>query len=212
MADQNLDPKDLKSLGKDVLNTWGDFNDLLKDSIKDISKITNSFNATTSKIEAMNRGMINTKKIQNELEKAKSKEIEAQKKLADIQTRMSDEDKVNANRFIIAQKRVQSQTEKLNKTLLTGTQTEIDQQKQILARYDAILDASKISLRAESAAFVLQKQSVVEAKKLTDEVEDRLASEKNVEKTIGKTGKVMGFLSNKLGIYKDLYSKVVEVE
>jgi hypothetical protein len=210
MADQNLDPKDLKSLGKDVLNTWGDFNDLLKDSIKDISKITNSFNATTSKIEAMNKGMINTKKIQNELEKAKSKEIEAQKKLADIQTRMSDSDKVNANRFINAQKRVQSQTEKLNKTLLTGTQTEIDQQKQILARYDAILDASKISLRAESAAFVLQKQSVVEAKKLTDEVEDRLASEKNVEKTIGKTGKVMGFLSNKLGIYKDLYSKVVE--
>lgn len=210
MADQNLDPKDLRSLGKDVLNTWGDFNDLLKDSIKDISKITNSFNATTSKIEAMNKGMINTKKIQNELEKAKSKEIEAQKKLADIQTRMSDNDKVNANRFTTAQKRVQSQVEKLNKTLLTGTQTEIDQQKQILARYDAILDASKIALRAESAAFVIQQQSVIEAKKLTDEVQDRLVSEKDIEKTIGKTGKVIGFLSNNLGIYKNLYSKIVE--
>lgn len=210
MADQNLDPKDLRSLGKDVLNTWGDFNDLLKDSIKDISKITNSFNATTSKIEAMNKGMINTKKIQNELEKAKSKEIEAQKKLADIQTRMSDNDKVNANRFTTAQKRVQSQVEKLNKTLLTGTQTEIDQQKQILARYDAILDASKIALRAESAAFVIQQQSLIEAKKLTDEVQDRLVSEKDIEKTIGKTGKVIGFLSNNLGIYKNLYSKIVE--
>ena len=85
MAEQNLDPKDLRSLGKDVLSIWGDFNDLLKDSIRDISKITNSFNATTSKIEAMNKGMINTKKIQNELEKAQTKEIEAKKKLADIE-------------------------------------------------------------------------------------------------------------------------------
>lgn len=210
MAEQNLDPKDLRSLGKDILSTWGDFNDLLKDSIKDISKITNSFTTTISKIEGMNRGMINTKKIQNELDKATSKEIEAKKKLADIQTRMSDADKVNANRFEAAQKRVQSQVEKLNKTLQTGTQTEIDQQKQILARYDSILDASKASLRAESAAYVIQKQSIVEAEKLKNEVQERLISEKDIEKTIGKTGKVIGFLSNNLGIYKNLYSKIVE--
>jgi hypothetical protein len=210
MAEQNLDPKDLRSLGKDILSTWGDFNDLLKDSIKDISKITNSFTTTISKIEGMNKGMINTKKIQNELDKATSKEIEAKKKLADIQTRMSDADKVNANRFVAAQKRVQSQVEQLNKTLQTGTQTEIDQQKQILARYESILDASKASLRAESAAYVIQQQSVIEAEKLKNEVEDRLTSEKDIEKTIGKTGKAIGFLSNKFGIYKNLYSKIVE--
>lgn len=210
MADQNLDPKDLRSLGKDVLNTWGDFNDLLKDSIKDISKITNSFNATTSKIEAMNKGMINTKKIQNELEKANTKAVENKKKLADIQTRMSRVDKIQADRFITAQKNAQLQVEKLNKALLTGTQAEIDKQKQILASYDTILDNRKEVLRATSMAYVLQQQSVIEAEKLSKEVEDRLSSEKDIEKTIGKTGKVIGFLSNNLGIYKNLYSKIVE--
>ena len=210
MADQNLDPKDIRSLGKDVLSTWGDFNDLLKDSIKDISKITNSFNATISKIEGMNRGMINTKKIQNELDKATSKEIEAKKKLADIQTRMSDADKANANRFITDQKNVQSQVEKLNRTLQSGTEADIAQQKQILAGYEAALDFSKAALRTESAAYVVQQQSVIEAEKLKNEVEDRLSNEKDVEKTIGKTGKAIGFLSKKLGIYENLYSKIVE--
>jgi hypothetical protein len=210
MADQNLDPKDIRSLGKDVLSTWGDFNDLLKDSIKDISKITNSFNATISKIEGMNRGMINTKKIQNELDKATSKEIEAKKKLADIQTRISDADKANANRFITDQKNVQSQVEKLNRTLQSGTEADIAQQKQILAGYEAALDFSKAALRTESAAYVVQQQSVIEAEKLKNEVEDRLSNEKDVEKTIGKTGKAIGFLSKKLGIYENLYSKIVE--
>lgn len=210
MADQNLDPKDLRSLGKDVLSTWGDFNDLLKDSIRDISKITNSFNATTSKIEAMNKGMINTKKIQNELDKANTKAVENKKKLADIQTRMSRVDKIQADRFITAQKNAQLQVEKLNKALLTGTQAEIDKQKQILASYDTILDNRKEVLRATSMAYVLQQQSVIEAEKLSKEVEDRLSNEKDIEKTIGKTGKVIGFLSNNLGIYKNLYSKIVE--
>jgi hypothetical protein len=210
MADQNLDPKDLRSLGKDVLSTWGDFNDLLKDSIRDISKITNSFNATTSKIEAMNKGMINTKKIQNELDKANTKAVENKKKLADIQTRMSRVDKIQADRFITAQKNAQLQVEKLNKALLTGTQAEIDKQKQILASYDTILDNRKEVLRATSMAYVLQQQSVIEAEKLSKEVEDRLSNEKDIEKTIGKTGKAIGFLSNNFGIYKNLYSKIVE--
>jgi hypothetical protein len=210
MAEQNLDPKDLRSLGKDVLSTYGDFNDLLKDSIKDISKITNSFNATISKIEAMNKGMINTKKIQNEYQKAQAKQKEAAKKLEDIQKRMSDTDKQVAEDFITNQKNVQSQVEKLNKTLQNGTKAQINQDKQVLRNYEARLDDSKNLLRAQSAAYVLQKQSVIEAKKLTDEVEDKLNSEKDVEKTIGKTGKAIGFLSKKLGIYENLYSKIVE--
>jgi hypothetical protein len=210
MAEQNLDPKDLRSLGKDVLSTYGDFNDLLKDSIKDISKITNSFNATISKIEAMNKGMINTKKIQNEYQKAQAKQKEAAKKLEDIQKRMSDTDKQVAEDFITNQKNVQSQVEKLNRTLQNGTKAEINREKQILRNYEARLDDSKNLLRAESAAYVLQKQSVIEAEKLTDEVKDKLNSEKDVEKTIGKTGKAIGFLSKKLGIYENLYSKIVE--
>jgi hypothetical protein len=210
MADQNLDPKDLRSLGKDVLSTWGDFNDLLKDSIRDISKITNSYNATISKIEGMNKGMINTKKIQNELEKANTKEIEAKKKLADIEKKMSDEDKANASAFMTHQKNVQSQIENLNKILQTGTQAEIDQQEQILRGYEASLDFSKASLRATSAAYVLQQQSTVEAEKLKNEVQERLTNEKNIEKTIGKTGKAIGFLSDKFGIFGNLYSKIVE--
>jgi len=210
MADQNLDPKDLRSLGKDVLSTWGDFNDLLKDSIRDISKITNSYNATISKIEGMNKGMINTKKIQNELEKANTKEIEAKKKLADIEKRMSDEDKANANAFMTHQKNVQSQIENLNKILQTGTQAEIDQQEQILRGYEASLDFSKASLRATSMAYVLQQQSTAEAEKLKNEVQERLTNEKDIEKTIGKTGKAIGFLSDKFGIFGNLYSKIVE--
>ena len=210
MAEQNLDPKDLRSLGKDVLSNYGDFNDLLKDSIRNISKITNSFDTVTSKIEAMNKGMINTKKIQNEYQKAQSKQKESAKKLEDIQKRMSNTDKQIAEDFITNQKNVQSQVEKLNRTLQIGTKAQINQDKQVLRNYEASLDESKKLLRATSMAYVLQQQSVIEAENLSAEVKDRLSSEKDIEKTIGKTGKAVAFLSKNFGVLENLYSKIVE--
>jgi len=210
MANENLDPKELRSLGKDILATQGDFNDLLKDSIKNLSKMTSSYDGIIAKINTMNKGVINTKKIQGELDKARAKENLSIKQLADVEKQLSLTQKSRAERFLDIQKKVQKQLEKVKQVSISGSVQELKIEQRKLNSYDSLLDVSKAALGPIEGAYLLQKNTLDQSQKLTKEIVNRLESEKELEKTIGKTGQFIGFMNKRFGIFKDTYTKIVE--
>jgi hypothetical protein len=74
----------------------------------------------------------------------------------------------------------------------------------------AQLDNIKASLEAEDIQLIALKETAKIAEKLTEDTKERLFVEKQLEKSLGRTGMFIGFMNKKFGLFKDTYAKIVE--
>jgi hypothetical protein len=213
MANENINARDLKDIASANAQLSGnarEFNDIVRESINSLKMMAKSYDSINAKISNMNRGAINTKKIQAELEKASTKVDLAKKKFEDVEKQATINQKRRANLYEASLKAVENQTKKLQQATIIGNATQIQQEQLLLNRKFAQLDNIKANLEAQDIELIALRESVNIAEKLTRETEDRLFTEKQLEKSLGKTGAFIGFMNKRFGLFKDTYSKIVE--
>jgi archaellum component FlaC len=206
MTNENINARDLK----EIAQVNREFNDVVKDTVNSLKNMAKSYDTILSKIDNMNKGAINTKRIQSELEKASAKAELAQQKYNQALADANFMQVQNADLYETTIKSIETQTKKLQRAIATGNSQQYQIEQSILQTLDAQLDNIKSNLDAKSLELIASRETQSIANKLTEEVRDRLSFEKQLEKSLGKTGQLVGFLNNKFGLFKDTYAKIVE--
>lgn len=206
---RGIDPKDLSSTIKEAKRIQGDYNDEIKDSLRQLNAIAKSYESIKSKLESLSKETLNIK----ELEKQKSKAIEKQtfeaNKLKDLQKKAGEDGGKNARKLFDLEKLIkQQETEarrskeigdsKAQKAALKALKSTEDQRKKLLE-----------NIKPTELALAAQMKSKDIADQQLETVQEYLETEKDVAKQMGFTGKAVQFISKNLGIGKNLYSKIV---
>ena len=83
---QNIDPRNLRQGLRDVLEDQGDYNNLLKDSIRYVDSLDKTYAKISARINALNKDTINVKQLNQELQRLAQKQFIAEKNRKDIST------------------------------------------------------------------------------------------------------------------------------
>jgi hypothetical protein len=221
MADENkktgpdlnvrgTDPKDLSSTIKEVRKFQGDYNDEIKDSLKQLNAIARSYDSIKSKLESLNKQTLNIK----ELEKQKSKSLEKQSfeanKLKDLQKKAGEEGIRKAKTLFDLEKAIKDQESKARRSKEIGDIKE----QQIALSLLKIAEKERKQLLDNIKPTEIALAAQMKSKDLADQqlelVEEYLENEKDVAKQVGITGKFLALTTKYLGVGKNLQSKIVE--
>ena len=202
MAEDKKISKDLQEDSKRRLKSETDFQDIIKDSLNLLKQMDRSYEKLEARINSMSTSSINIKDINKEIQRATEKQYTAKKQLTDLEYANTDavKDYLDNLKFI---NNLQDQI---------NTSTGAD--KKLLEQEQAILIETKdnlfeiLSIDEQSYANALQTVKIGEESLAI--AKEQLTIEKEVSKSIGFTGKVMGGLAKNLGLGNDYFEDMVE--
>lgn len=187
-----------------------DVDNELNKTINLLSKINDLREASIAKVKALNRETINTKDIQKELQKVKEKEILTARKIADMEKSIGANAKTNAQSYITAIEDRAKKEEEIQRAKMIGNRSLERQLSRQLITIDASISGMEQSLTLEERKYASIVQSNKIAKDNLDALQEELDVEKEINKSIGFSGKALGFFANKLGLGTKYYAEMVE--
>ena len=205
MAKSNIDIKELKEIG-----ISGGFSDAIREAVVALKSMDKAYDSIINKIDSMNKGTINTKKINDELNKANKKSSAANKAYWDAVDEATADAITQKKDYIDAIKAAEEQEKQFRLTTQTGIAADIAIQKQLLEDRYAELDLARKGLKIEAVNLLALEETARISAKITDEVKDRYLAEQQLEKQLGFTANVLKIVSKNTGLFKDAFAEVVE--
>jgi hypothetical protein len=206
----NIDPKQLTSALKDVRQGQGDFQDSIRDSVRELNKVVSSYERINGTLNSLKASTINVNRIEKELEKSKAKQVVQANKAKELEDQIGEAGKKRAENFIKSQNYIKKLEEEVSRARATGNKQAIKASTNLLNLAERNLDTIKSEIRPQEAAYAAQLKSLDISQKQVETAEEYLKNEKDIEKAVGNTGKVLAFTSKYLGIGKETYAKIVE--
>ena len=181
---QSLDPNSLRQSLKDILDDQGDFNNLLKDAIRDLSRMDSAYGKVEARLASLNTDTINVKQVNQELLRLKQKQFLEERKLQNFSNLVSQSAKDTVNT-------AKQLTQHITDSAL--------REQEMLDLLQSQGDLEAIALySAEKQAEIAQKK-VIQGQNL-------LQQEKQVSRQLGISGNLMKIFADKLGVGEDAYS------
>jgi hypothetical protein len=163
-----------------------------------------------AKVKALNKETINVKSIEKDVQKAREKQILSQKKEQDLARVLSAQENQNASNYV---KNIQKRKELENNIQKAKFQGNTILQTQLSTQL-GIIEQAVIAQEQTLNIDERRLASVIEANKVAGEtqklLEAELATEKEINKSVGLTGKAFGLLAKKLGIGDKYYGDMVQ--
>ena len=206
----NVDSKQLISTLKEARSIQGDFQDSIRDSVRELNKVGSSYEKIQGTLNSLKTSTINITKIEKELEKSKANQIVQSNKVKELEGKIGEAGKQNVEFLLNSQKSIKKLEEEVSKAKLIGNKKQIKDAISLLNSEEARIEQIKNSITPQQAAYAAQLKALDISTKQVETAEDYLQNEKDIAKSVGNTGKVLAFTSKYLGIGKDLYGKIVE--
>ncbi len=187
-----------------------DSNSELNKSINLLSKINDLRDSAIAKVKALNRETINTKDIQKELQKAREKDLLTSKKINDLEKSLSDQEKQNTADYIKNISNRKKLEDDIQRAKLQNNQSLSTALGQQLAVLDNQILQQETSLNIDERKYAATLQANKIAQENVELLEEELATEKEINKSIGFSGKALGLFANKLGLGTKFYGEMVE--
>jgi len=181
---------DAKEALKLLIDDQGDYNNLLKSSLKDLDTMQKSYIKIAARLDSLNKGSINIKQVNQELIRLRQKEYTAQQKILDLQQVLSDETKTQLQIDQDINKKLESQ--------LTNKERQkvLEQKKLNDKRLEANIELKNLEYAKVQAKI---------AEEETKNGEKFLETEKKVSKQMGISGNLAKILADKLGVGEEAY-------
>lgn len=209
MADNpNLNPQDVKAVLKDILKESGDFNDILKESIRSISSLSKAYDEILSKVDSLNKTSINIKQLENELYKAKQRDLIVTQKLGDLDRKLSQEQKNSVSDFTGSLEKIEKKKLEIQKATAFGDKAALIELEKQLGFLISSSDKQKSTLDTQEAQYIALKQQNTLAKESLDLIQKELTLEKQVSKQLGISGNLIKIFAEKLGVGTDAYENM----
>jgi len=199
----NLDPTsnvsgDIKA-SIDSLKQFNNATRVQKDAIRDMStylkSMERSFERLNAKADSYNKSILNTKRLEKDLERSIQNQTIAKNKLTDAIQKAGGMDK-QFNKDLNAEIKLQ---QKISNGLLN--QNQLKKARNYL---------STLSQDLEYQTYKAAVEATKKAELEVDSMKDRVDLEKEVAKQVGFTGRLLNLSNKTLGIGGGLYTKIVE--
>ena len=184
----------IKKLRQESLEIEGDYNNLTKQTLKELEKESKLYIKIAAKIEAMNQSSINVKEVQRELNKLTQKEFTDKKKIEQLQQELSEDTK----------KQIQNQ-----KTLESLFSKAINEQQRERVQKQIDLNNAKLQANQELQYIEYQKAKAKITEQEKDNMVKILETETAVSREMGLTGKLAKNFADKLGLGESVYKAMV---
>ena len=188
---QNIDPKQFAAGLKNLLQDQGDYNNLLKDAIKELGQMDRAYSKIEARLATLNSDSINVKQVNRDLLILKQKEYIENKKLTDLQKSYS-----NVTKDLLAEAKRKTEQSVKNAAILGQT---IDYEETMM-KYVAK------SGDLEVAALYTQEKKLEIAGKQVEAGKAMLKNEKAVNNQLGISGNLMKTFAEKVGFGEEAYS------
>lgn len=182
--------QDLVNFSRALLESDGDYLNILKDINKEIDRSQKSYVKIQARLESLNRDSVNIKQVNQELFKLRQKQFIEEEKLKDLQTEYGKK----ATDILETVKKQALEDQKYYKE----RGIEFDLEKEIFYNLQQQGNLEAVALHAQERRIELSKIQTKEGEKL-------LQTEKDVAKNLGLTGKLAKNFADKLGVGQSVY-------
>ena len=184
-----FDYKAQRDFLKNLIDDQGDYNNLLKDSLKDLAKLKNTYDQIEARLENITDSSINVKEVEKELQKLGVNRYIESKKLQELQKDSSKETLDSLQEARNFTKDLVNEQERIRGVKLS--QLEIDKIMQETLATQGNLEATRL-FNQEKMLELADEQIKAGEKKLD--------VEKKLRKDVGFTGAAFKFLADKIGV------------
>jgi hypothetical protein len=188
---QNIDPKQFAAGLKNLLDSQGDYNNLLKDAIRELGQMDRAYNKIEARLATLNSDSINIKQVNRDLLLLKQKEYIEEKKLTDLQKSV---DPLAKQALSIAKENTRIL---MQEAAILGEK--LDYEETMLKYLEDTGDL-------EAAALYAQEKKLEISQKQVEIGRASLANEKSVSKQLGISGNLMKAFAEKIGFGEEAYS------
>jgi hypothetical protein len=205
--------KKLQGVFKALVRDGADFGDIIRDQVNELKKLQTGYDKVRSSIEGFRTNAIDVKRIQSQINDQISKQFVNTAKLNETQ---ADLQKISAVQLKGAQDYVKLLDEKkqkednLSEALASGNARAISSAKRQLTIAERLLEKETKNLTPLQAQYVARSKSSEIIGLTVKELEKELAKEKEIQSSIGVTGKLFENFSKKLGMGSEVYEAMVQ--
>lgn len=204
--------KDLRDSLKQILRDGNDFNDIIKDQVRELGKLLNGYNRVRASIDGFRTSSLDIKRIQQDINKTKAQDFIQSAKLLETQAKLQaagqDQFK-DAERYLGALSAKEVAEKRLMDAKIAGDRNAEAIAQRSLAAIEAEIDRRQEALTPLQGEYVARKKSQQVLQETTKDLEYQLGKEKEIRSSIGLTGVVFENFAKKLGIGEDVYEAMV---
>lgn len=192
--DINKSSSDLRKSLEQILDSQGDYNNLLKDAIRHLKSTDKSYEKIEARLASLNKGSINVNQVSQELYKVTQKQYIEKRKLIELEN-------AYGKSAVDALNLAKQKTDLLMQDAeALGLQE--DYNENLLKYLTDIGNLEAVRLYAQEKQLKLSEERV----ELTKQ---ELETEKKVSKQFGLSGEIIGAAAKKLGLGEEVYEKMV---
>lgn len=194
---------------RDILKLNGDYNNQLKENIKDLDQQIKAFGRIEAKLASLEKSSINIKQINAEIFKNANKQYISQKKLSELENQIGKGQKKGVEDYLAKQAKKEGFEKRMLAAQRAGNTEQAAELQKALILTEKGLDAKREALDLDQLSYIAAKKENELIEKTDKALKDQLKTEREINKSMGLTGAVFGNFAKKLGIGEEHYEKMV---
>jgi hypothetical protein len=205
--------RDLKESLRQMLRDGNDFNDIIKDQVRELGKLLTGYNKVRASIDGFRTSSVDVKRIQQDINKTKSQEFIQSAKIleTELKLKIAGERQLNGAQEYLGLLSDKDKLEnELREAAIKGDRSRIDLLKQSLNVIEDRIEAESQELTPLQGEYVARLKSKEVLSATTKELNLQLAKEKEIKNSIGLTGVAFENFSKKLGFGDSVYEAMID--
>ena len=204
--------KKLQGVFKALVREGADFGDIIRDQVNELKKLQTGYDKVRSSIEGFRTNAIDVKRIQSQINDQISKQFVNTAKLKQTElelTKLGSVQLEGAKNYSAVLADKEKAEKEYSKAVVSGDELQITLAKEQLDLAEQIFDAETRNLTPLQAEFIARSKSSRVLSLTIKDLNTQLSKEKEIQKSIGITGKVFENFSKKLGMGNEVYEAMV---
>jgi hypothetical protein len=203
------DVKALKEGLKQLVREGEDFNDIIKDQVRELNKLINGYDKVRSSIDGFRTSSLDVKRIQGDINRVTAQSFIQRAKITETQVKLSENQLKGADNYLAALQKRQDAEKELNDARAAEDLRAISAANQKLNSAEREIENRQALLSPLEAEYVARKKSLDVSELTQKELDIQLKKEKQIRNSIGLTGIVAENFAKKLGVGEEVYEAMI---
>ena len=203
------DVKALKEGLKQLVREGEDFNDIIKDQVRELNKLINGYDKVRSSIDGFRTSSLDVKRIQGDINRVTAQSFIQRAKITETQVKLSENQLKDADNYLAALQKRQDAEKELNDARAAEDARAISEANKKLNSAEREIENRQALLTPLEAEYVARKKSLDVSELTAKELDIQLKKEKQIRNSIGLTGIAAENFAKKLGVGEDVYEAMI---
>jgi len=203
------DVKALKEGLKQLVREGEDFNDIIKDQVRELNKLINGYDKVRSSIDGFRTSSLDVKRIQGDINRVTAQSFIQRAKITETQVKLSENQLKDADNYLAALQKRQDAEKELNDARAAEDLRAISAANQKLNSAEREIENRQALLTPLEAEYVARKKSLEVSELTGKELDIQLKKEKQIRNSIGLTGIAAENFAKKLGVGEEVYEAMI---